>query len=1134
MDRIQEVLNNGCLKEITKRLSERKNSTAVFGLNPGLKTLILSRIKNFLFVVEDDAEAYLYCDFLAGYGVKSYPIIAKSDNLIYKEEINNEKLFSRIEGLTNLASGGSNIILTVESLKQYYENKEYFIDSSIKLKINEKVNREEIISSLVKLGYKKEIEISGGDFSVRGNILDIFPSGSSIPVRLTLDDDTIQKIRYFSLESGLALSSTEEIDIKPVYEYDYSKINLPLIRKKFIEESKSLSSEAKEKLTFVIDEVERKISDGTYDTSLSWALPFNEDKKDIFSYLDESTVIVFDGYDRIMEKADKLDRENSARVEELYRSGEVLKEHRNIVLTRGEIEERLKDFIKLDFSAFNNGSRAISVSSPTVPSYFLDFKLLISDIEKLRAQNYNILLCFGDKERAELSVQSFLKEGINANFISKENIFDSIYGLNCSDSEIKKGFIDPVSKFALIGSMELVREKRRLKQTKKGLAEIPKIGDIVVHEIHGIGRCSGFQKIVSGGIGKEYVVIEYLNEDKLYVPIDQMTRLSKYSGSNKVPKLSKIGGKSFEKIKENVKAKIKEMAINLLELYSKREKAKGFVYPKDDFLQKQFEDSFPFVETPDQLQAVEDIKRDMEKGKVMDRLICGDVGYGKTEVALRAVFKTVTSSKQAAILVPTTILAKQHFNTVNSRMENFGVKTAILTRLQKSSEAKKILEDLAEGKIDVLVSTHRMLSSDVCFKDLGLLVLDEEQRFGVEHKEKIKELKTNLNVLTMSATPIPRTLNMALSGIRDISVLETSPKNRLPIDTYVTEYSDALIKDAITRELERDGQVFLLYNKVRGIEEFASFVSELVPFAKIIVTHGRLAPEELDKRINDFYDKKGNVLITTTIIENGIDMPDANTLIVIDSDKLGLNSMYQLRGRVGRSAKLAKAYFTVERGKPLTKESESRLQALMQNTELGSGFKIAMADLEIRGAGDLLGKEQSGHIAEIGYEMYCKLLSEAVDESSGGETVKFEDTEIAVDLDAYIDSTYIENQSEKLKYYKKAAEVSDSNALEGLILELDDLYGKPPLPLLNLLKICLVKNLASKIGVKKVSINKNGASLIFSSKDCFNNKAVICALENFKEGKFSSTEPITLEFDFKTDVRGKLDALSEFLIKAAR
>ena len=427
---------------------------------------------------------------------------------------------------------------------------------------------------------------------------------------------------------------------------------------------------------------------------------------------------------------------------------------------------------------------------------------------------------------------------------------------------------------------------------------MPKIGDFVVHEVHGIGKCTGFCDMITDGIKRDYITVEYYGGDVLYIPVDQMTRLSRYSGADTAPALSKIGTKSFEKVKERVKESVKKMAVNLLELYAKREKAKGFIYPGDDFLQKQFEDDFEYTETPDQLQAIEDVKSDMEKGKVMDRLICGDVGYGKTEVALRAVFKTVTSSKQAAILSPTTILAKQHYNTVIKRMEKFGVKAAMLTRLQKPAEIKKTLKNLENGSIDVLVATHRMLSPDVVFKDLGLLVLDEEQRFGVEHKEKIKELKNDLNVLTMSATPIPRTLNMALCGIRDISILETSPKNRLPIDTYVTEYSDALVKDAIEREIAREGQVFILYNRVKGIEDFARHISELVKNAKIIVTHGRLSPEELDTRINAFYEKEGNILVTTTIIENGIDLPDANTLIVIDADRLGLNSLYQLRGRV--------------------------------------------------------------------------------------------------------------------------------------------------------------------------------------------------------------------------------------------
>lgn len=1127
MKKISDIAKNGILKELFERLGNK--TTAVFGISTGLKCLALSLLDEFLFVTRDDAEAEYYAELIRSYGTDVRVLTSRADSLIYKEDLGLERISKRVEALTDIACGLKKAVISVEALKQYYERPDYFLNYE-EFFLSENLSVDELIAKLVKLGYKRgEREI--GTFSVRGGIVDIYPLGQALPVRIVFEDDTVEKIRSFSPESGLSIQSLNSAKISPAYEYDYSSINIKKLSDAFILQNKTMTREARQRAEDIVSEIIEKLKNKNYDTSLLWALPFSETKTDIFSYL-KSAPVFFDGFKSIKEKGIVCDRENSQRTKELFLSGETLKEHDGAVIDFSSVEKRLKDFSVIDFATETQDENILKLNSPSVPSYFLDYDLLFKDISKLKNNGYDILLCFNDKERAQTSRSAFLKEGISVSFKSFADIKkEGFSGIALSDASIEKGFIDPVTKIAVIGKSELVRKKQSIVRRKTGLSEMPKIGDFVVHEVHGIGKCTGFCDMITDGIKRDYITVEYYGGDVLYIPVDQMTRLSRYSGADTAPALSKIGTKSFEKVKERVKESVKKMAVNLLELYAKREKAKGFIYPGDDFLQKQFEDDFEYTETPDQLQAIEDVKSDMEKGKVMDRLICGDVGYGKTEVALRAVFKTVTSSKQAAILSPTTILAKQHYNTVVKRMEKFGVKAAMLTRLQKPAEIKKTLKNLENGSIDVLVATHRMLSPDVVFKDLGLLVLDEEQRFGVEHKEKIKELKNDLNVLTMSATPIPRTLNMALCGIRDISILETSPKNRLPIDTYVTEYSDALVKDAIEREIAREGQVFILYNRVKGIEDFARHISELVKNAKIIVTHGRLSPEELDTRINAFYEKEGNILVTTTIIENGIDLPDANTLIVIDADRLGLNSLYQLRGRVGRSSRLAKAYFTVEKGKPLTKEGESRLKALVQNTELGSGMKIAMADLEIRGAGELLGREQSGHIAEVGYDLYCKLLAEAVSYAEGKEEVKETDTELFVNQDAYIDSSYIENESEKLKYYKKAASLSNKEELENLILELTELYGKPKAATVNLLKICLIKNLASSKNISRIVIDENRAELYFVSADVFKDRKIIEAVSDAKNIRLNTNIPVCASFENIRSVFDKTDAVLDFLIK---
>ena len=664
---------------------------------------------------------------------------------------------------------------------------------------------------------------------------------------------------------------------------------------------------------------------------------------------------------------------------------------------------------------------------------------------------------------------------------------------------------------------------------------MPKVGDYVVHDNYGIGVYAGVEQLQTFGIKRDFLVINYAGTDKLYVPVDAVDKLQRFSGSDITPKLNKLGSKDFQKLKAKVKESVKEMAFDLLELYSKRQNSKGYKYSPDTPWQKEFEDAFEFVETEDQLNATAEIKADMERGIVMDRLLCGDVGYGKTEVALRAVFKTVMDNKQVAILAPTTILAKQHFITATKRFAESGIKCALLSRFQSKEEIKRSLEQIRSGQISVVIATHRLLSQDVVFHDLGLLVLDEEQRFGVEHKEKLKAFKNNINVLTLSATPIPRTLNMALTGIRDISVLETPPKMRLPIETYVTEMSDNLLADALNRELDRDGQAFVLYNRVDNIYSIADDIQRLVPQAKVVVGHGQMSDNELESVINKFYNKEANVLVSTTIIENGLDLPDANTLIVYDADRLGLSALYQLRGRVGRSDRLAYAYFTTRQGKVLTADALKRLTAIMDFTEFGSGFKIAMRDLEIRGAGNVLGKEQHGHIAKVGYDMYCKLLQEAVEEVNGTGGIDASNVELKVEIDAYLESNYISSADDKIKIYKEIGELCSLEDKERFVQTLKESYGAPNASLLNLIDLSLIKNMAGRIGVKSVTINSKGAGLTFTN-NVFRNEKVICTISDWANECVLSVkdEPILVFNVSKVDISQKINIILKFLEKCVK
>ena len=635
----------------------------------------------------------------------------------------------------------------------------------------------------------------------------------------------------------------------------------------------------------------------------------------------------------------------------------------------------------------------------------------------------------------------------------------------------------------IIGTLDIGKRaaKKIIKRTGKDAFILPEVGDYVVHRIHGIGLCENICKLDIGGSERDYVVVLYSGGDKLYLPIENIDSLSKLVASEH-PKLSKIGGADFARLKEKVRASVKDMALGLVELYARRAEAKGYAYSADDSLLDEFCADFPFSETEDQLIAVKEGLADLKSGKIMDRLLCGDVGFGKTEVAMRLAFKVICEGKQVAFVSPTTILARQHYETVRARMEKFGVKAVALSRACGKGEINKTLADLASGKADIVCGTHRALSADVEFSDLGLLILDEEQRFGVADKEKIKKLKTNVNVLSLSATPIPRTLHMSMTGIRDISVLDTPPADRLPVQTFVTEYSEALIADAINREIGRGGQVFVVYNRVADIEHFAASVAAIAPQCKVSVAHGQMNEETLANVISSFESGETDVLVASTIIENGIDMPRANTMIVVDSDRLGLSQMYQLRGRVGRSNRLAYVYFTYDSAKILSEEAYKRLDAITQFTELSSGFKIAMRDLEIRGAGNILGRQQHGHIEKVGYDMYCKILQSAVDELRGEKSEeKNSDVTVTCDFNAFVPEAYVPDKEWRVRLYARIAKVSSERESAALLADITDIYGAPPASVVNLVKVGLIKNLAAAAGAASVIVRSGAAALTFAS-----------------------------------------------------
>lgn len=1061
----------------------------------------------------------------------------REDILLHRHISGQEIVYERMNAIKELVKGNVKaLVAPVEALMQYYPRKELAAKLIITVRKGGVIDLSDFISRLVKASYRREERVTDkGSFSVRGDIIEIFPVGYELPVRISLFDETVEYIRIFEPESMLSTGEYDEITIAPATDIIIGdgavKSALDRVKRVF------QSDGARRRTDEIISDIESISALHPSSSSLVWLLPYLEEYlSTIFDYLPADTLIIYDEPKLIEEKARLIEKEHNSRLDRLISEGECLEAHRNSLIPRDKIFELSRAYKTVSYKLFKAVNRiaepdvSYEFKGRNVSSYYLDFKLLVRDITVSLYKGIRVVICAADKTRAESLILNLFSEGLSAGYY--EDLPADFSGLAVISERLSHGMVLDENRLVILGTWDVFRKtEKRIRSKKRSLIEMPKKGDYVVHETHGIGKCEGIVTLKSKYDTKDYVLVIYRDNDKLYVPVEQLDMLERYSGGEKEPSLSKIGGREFEKIKDNVKKSVKKLAIDLIEIYGRREKADGVKYPPDTPWQKEFEESFPYDETADQLEAVKDIKSDMEAGKVMDRLICGDVGYGKTEVALRAIFKTVMGGRQAAVLAPTTILAEQHYITATERFKPFGIKCAALTRFVTKDKIKNSLNELKTGGIDVVIATHRLLSKDVQFNNLGLLVLDEEQRFGVEHKEKIKALKANINVLTLTATPIPRTLNMALTGVRDISLLETPPVGRLPVATYVTELNDALIIDAVKRELGRGGQVLILYNNVATIEMFAARVKKLIEDATVEIAHGQMPDSALEKVIGRIYDKKADILISSTIIENGIDLPDANTLIVVDADKLGLTELYQLRGRVGRRDRLAYAYFTVREGKILTSDAVKRLEALTEYTEFGSGFKIAMKDLEIRGAGNILGREQHGHINKVGYDMYIKLLDEAVRELKGEAVIKPRDVEVSIRIDAYLSDELSGGHENKMRIYKRIAAIKSLDDRDRLREELADIVKHIDVPLINLIDISLIRALAGGIGVNKVIINESATSLIFNDSAHIKAENALYAISKMHDRiLINNSFPPSVNFNFKgLTVREKMDEIIRFL-----
>lgn len=1113
-----------------KKLADDKlSAVCVLRVCEGAKIHIMSQLPVRKLIVASDAlGAKSLARKIESWGVKVDYLPYRDDVLIARKGFSAQGMRERICALKDIVCGEVDVVVTAaDSLLQLFPKRELVEKYTVCVKKEDVISPQVLADKLALAGYKRQAMVQdAGDFAVRGDIVDVCDI-SGVAYRINFFDELVENIKVIDVESMLASNEVQSVNFAPA-----SDILLDEKGYEFAKEKLSLHPENKN-----AQQAKELLSVGACDASSVWALPFLKScTQSLFDFFDDDkpTLVIFDEPRVVADKLQILEKEFAGRIKTLCEGAEILPEHKDVCITAHEVKRQLIFLRKMGFASLSLDNRLfepkyiIEPKTRPVTKYYLDPNTIVQDLKNFILNGTKVVMACGGREQAKNIVESLREYEIYATYSEDGNDEGSVLA---TPLQVETGFIYLAVKACLIGTSECIGKRRTseiaVKATEQALS--PKPGDYVVHKIHGVGICEGTTILKTGDFEKEYIVLKYRDGDTLYVATDQMNNLQKFVGEEH-PKLNKLGGKEFEREKEKVRKSVRKLAINLVELYAKREKQRGFKYSPDTVWQKEFEDNFEYEETPDQLKAIADIKNDMESGRIMDRLLVGDVGFGKTEVAFRAMFKTALDSKQAVLLAPTTILARQHYENLVKRLEPFGIKCGLLTRLQSSKENEQLLKELKDGTTHMVIATHKVLAKDVEFHDLGLLVLDEEQRFGVEHKEKLKEKYPLVNVLTLSATPIPRTLNMSLTGVRDISMLETAPRGRLPIQTYVVGYSDALCKDAITRELARGGQTLVLLNDIDALDAFASRIRQMCEGARVITAHGQMAPGQLEQRISAFYDKEFDVLVSTTIIENGIDLPDANTLIVIDSGRFGLSQLYQLRGRVGRRGVLAHAYFTVPENGTITENAQKRLDSLLENTEIGSGFRVALADLSIRGAGNILGAEQSGHIEKVGYEMYLELLDEAVQEIKTGIVKKPErDVEMKVDAAAFISDSYISGR-DKLRVYKQISKVASKSARDSLVKELGEVYGEVDLPLENLINIALLKNLASNYDVSRIVINRNGAGVNFYDADIFKNESLMNAVaKNSGSVVLTTTIPPSMIFEVnKLTAEQKIAKLIDF------
>ncbi len=1116
-----------------------KGPVAAFGVAANAKAHLcctLARTRQVLFVTATDTAATQLCESARLFGVRAELFLPRETPLVYALAASGEGRSERISALCALLDGEPCVVsASAAALMQALAPKGAFAESRICVSVGDALDPRALVERLVSAGYERVELVEGrGQIAARGDLVDVYAPGEEYPVRIEFFGDEIDQMRSFDPVTQRSVEQTMRVCIRPALETPQPK-ELTARALKRIEGKPGLSDQ------------EDAWREGVSSVGGDVLLPLLYKKTDTLTdYLSADAILVLDEA-LLLDEALRTEQLRFAEnVKAMLERGEGLPEQGALERSANETLERLRTGRTALLYALSRthpqfaAKEIVSLESRGAPQFLGAFDEIAREIKRLNAAGERTAIYAGEQTRELIdNLAEYGAAAIEAAQLPDELPAGKTLVL---PGQLARGFSYPQLKLNIFSEFEVTgRTERAVKRSRSkkqlSFSELS-VGDYIVHETHGIGRFVKVEPLSVQGNTRDYLLIEYRGGDRLYIPTDQLDRIQKYIGGGEeelAPQLSKLGGAEWTNRVNKARSAAKKLAVDLAALYAERASAVGFAFSKDSAWQRTFEERFPYELTPDQKQSMEEIKADMERVRPMDRLLCGDVGYGKTELALRAVFKAVQDGKQAAILVPTTILAQQHYNTMRSRFADFPVKTACLSRFQSMKERNEIKKALAEGQIDAVVGTHALLAKDVKYQSLGILIIDEEHRFGVNHKEQIKAMKKTVDVLTLTATPIPRTLNMSMTGIRDISVIETPPEARYPVQTYVLEYTDALVKDALTREIARKGQAYVVSNRVQSMEQTARRLEALVPEARIAIAHGQMGETQLENAMMDFLEQRTDILLCSTIIESGLDISNANTLVVMEADKMGLAQLYQLRGRVGRSSRIGYAYFTVQTGRVMNEKAAKRLMAIREFTQFGAGFQLAMRDLEIRGAGSLLGAEQHGHISDVGYEYYVKLVRRAVDEQQGKPLESVTETSVDIPIDAHIPHDYVPSELLRLKAYRRIAEIDGAQSILDVTEEFIDRYGEPPQSVTNLMRISEVKAYAARAFIESVTVREGEAKLKFSEHARLDGGRLIAAVANMEGARLLASDPPAIEIRQKNATAESItEKLPQFLYTIVR